>query len=194
MCQECYVFLTGHVVLEDREGKPKGILEVSSACPPCVLVLCPSCSELCHPPWSPASLSQPSHAPAAGEVGVTPAAVRGCLLIARLVDVLSPPPSRSVSLGTRHPGISAGPSQPGPPLACPRFGGGLWSRQGIPQEMTFAQCPFCRLHRVFRDLFAGFLAERSRRGIRQEFAVQFPAAAGQERQGGHAGLVRDPAG
>ncbi|KAF1597127.1 FYVE, RhoGEF and PH domain-containing protein 2, partial [Eudyptes moseleyi] len=42
VCQECYVFLTGHVVLEDREGKPKGILEVSSACPPRVLVLCPS--------------------------------------------------------------------------------------------------------------------------------------------------------
>ncbi|XP_061298507.1 FYVE, RhoGEF and PH domain-containing protein 2 isoform X3 [Pezoporus flaviventris] len=27
VCQECYVFLMGHVVLEDREGKPKGILE-----------------------------------------------------------------------------------------------------------------------------------------------------------------------
>ncbi|NWW44405.1 FGD2 protein, partial [Pedionomus torquatus] len=31
VCQECYIFLTGHVVLEDREGKHKGILEVSSA-------------------------------------------------------------------------------------------------------------------------------------------------------------------
>ncbi|KAF1408653.1 FYVE, RhoGEF and PH domain-containing protein 2, partial [Spheniscus humboldti] len=31
VCQECYVFLTGHVVLEDREGKPKGILEKGAA-------------------------------------------------------------------------------------------------------------------------------------------------------------------
>lgn len=31
VCQECYVFLMGHVVLEDWEGKHKGILEVSSA-------------------------------------------------------------------------------------------------------------------------------------------------------------------
>uniref|UniRef100_A0A8D0KVN5 FYVE, RhoGEF and PH domain containing 2 n=1 Tax=Strix occidentalis caurina TaxID=311401 RepID=A0A8D0KVN5_STROC len=31
VCQECYVFLTGHVVLEDREGKHKGILEVRAA-------------------------------------------------------------------------------------------------------------------------------------------------------------------
>lgn len=35
VCQECFIFLTGHTVLEDREGKHKGILEVSSApvCP-----------------------------------------------------------------------------------------------------------------------------------------------------------------
>ncbi|NXD15617.1 FGD2 protein, partial [Nothocercus nigrocapillus] len=31
VCQECYVFLTGHVVLEDREGKHKGILEKEAA-------------------------------------------------------------------------------------------------------------------------------------------------------------------
>ncbi|XP_062481608.1 FYVE, RhoGEF and PH domain-containing protein 2 isoform X1 [Pezoporus occidentalis] len=31
VCQECYVFLMGHVVLEDREGKPKGILEKEAA-------------------------------------------------------------------------------------------------------------------------------------------------------------------
>ncbi|KAM6333147.1 LOW QUALITY PROTEIN: FYVE, RhoGEF and PH domain-containing protein 2 [Alca torda] len=31
VCQECYVFLTGHVVLEDREGKHKGILEKGAA-------------------------------------------------------------------------------------------------------------------------------------------------------------------
>ncbi|KAM7082321.1 FYVE, RhoGEF and PH domain-containing protein 2 isoform 3-T4 [Ciconia maguari] len=31
VCQECYVFLTGHMVLEDREGKHKGILEKGAA-------------------------------------------------------------------------------------------------------------------------------------------------------------------
>ncbi|XP_032844844.1 FYVE, RhoGEF and PH domain-containing protein 2 isoform X2 [Tyto alba] len=31
VCQECYVFLTGHVVPEDREGKHKGILEKGAA-------------------------------------------------------------------------------------------------------------------------------------------------------------------
>ncbi|KAM9268627.1 LOW QUALITY PROTEIN: FYVE, RhoGEF and PH domain-containing protein 2 [Morus bassanus] len=31
VCQECYVFLTGRVVLEDREGKHKGILEKGAA-------------------------------------------------------------------------------------------------------------------------------------------------------------------
>ncbi|KAM6370045.1 FYVE, RhoGEF and PH domain-containing protein 2 isoform 1-T1 [Pluvialis apricaria] len=31
VCQECYIFLTGHVVLEDREGKHKGILEKGAA-------------------------------------------------------------------------------------------------------------------------------------------------------------------
>ncbi|XP_029855350.2 FYVE, RhoGEF and PH domain-containing protein 2 isoform X2 [Aquila chrysaetos chrysaetos] len=31
VCQECYVFLTGHLVLEDREGKHKGILEKGAA-------------------------------------------------------------------------------------------------------------------------------------------------------------------
>ncbi|NXI95333.1 FGD2 protein, partial [Psophia crepitans] len=31
VCQECYVFLTGHVVPEDREGKHKGILEKEAA-------------------------------------------------------------------------------------------------------------------------------------------------------------------
>uniref|UniRef100_A0A8C0ANW2 FYVE, RhoGEF and PH domain containing 2 n=1 Tax=Buteo japonicus TaxID=224669 RepID=A0A8C0ANW2_9AVES len=31
VCQECYIFLTGHLVLEDREGKHKGILEVRAA-------------------------------------------------------------------------------------------------------------------------------------------------------------------
>uniref|UniRef100_A0A8C6Z9M5 FYVE, RhoGEF and PH domain containing 2 n=1 Tax=Nothoprocta perdicaria TaxID=30464 RepID=A0A8C6Z9M5_NOTPE len=31
VCQECYIFLTGHVVLEDREGKHKGILEKEAA-------------------------------------------------------------------------------------------------------------------------------------------------------------------
>nr|XP_013801895.1 PREDICTED: FYVE, RhoGEF and PH domain-containing protein 2 [Apteryx mantelli mantelli] len=31
VCQECYIFLTGHVVHEDREGKHKGILEVVCA-------------------------------------------------------------------------------------------------------------------------------------------------------------------
>ncbi|XP_009580328.1 PREDICTED: FYVE, RhoGEF and PH domain-containing protein 2, partial [Fulmarus glacialis] len=31
VCQQCYVFLTGHVVLEDREGKHKGILEKGAA-------------------------------------------------------------------------------------------------------------------------------------------------------------------
>ncbi|NXS69505.1 FGD2 protein, partial [Pandion haliaetus] len=31
VCQECYVFLTGHMVLEDREGKQKGILEKGAA-------------------------------------------------------------------------------------------------------------------------------------------------------------------
>lgn len=44
VCQECYVFLTGHLVLEEREGKHKGILEVSSA------PLCPS--SLCLSPLS----------------------------------------------------------------------------------------------------------------------------------------------
>ncbi|XP_027526003.1 FYVE, RhoGEF and PH domain-containing protein 2 isoform X2 [Corapipo altera] len=31
VCQECYIFLTGHAVLEDREGKHKGILEKGAA-------------------------------------------------------------------------------------------------------------------------------------------------------------------
>uniref|UniRef100_A0A8B9ZB60 FYVE, RhoGEF and PH domain containing 2 n=1 Tax=Buteo japonicus TaxID=224669 RepID=A0A8B9ZB60_9AVES len=31
VCQECYIFLTGHLVLEDREGKHKGILEKGAA-------------------------------------------------------------------------------------------------------------------------------------------------------------------
>uniref|UniRef100_A0A8C5U5Z3 FYVE, RhoGEF and PH domain containing 2 n=1 Tax=Malurus cyaneus samueli TaxID=2593467 RepID=A0A8C5U5Z3_9PASS len=31
VCQECYIFLTGHTLLEDREGRHKGILEVSAA-------------------------------------------------------------------------------------------------------------------------------------------------------------------
>uniref|UniRef100_A0A8C3KST6 FYVE, RhoGEF and PH domain-containing protein 2 n=1 Tax=Calidris pygmaea TaxID=425635 RepID=A0A8C3KST6_9CHAR len=31
VCLECYVFLTGHVVLEDREGKHRGILEKGAA-------------------------------------------------------------------------------------------------------------------------------------------------------------------
>ncbi|XP_069731766.1 FYVE, RhoGEF and PH domain-containing protein 2 isoform X3 [Phaenicophaeus curvirostris] len=31
VCQECYVFLTGHVLPEDREGKHKGILEKEAA-------------------------------------------------------------------------------------------------------------------------------------------------------------------
>ncbi|KFP42070.1 FYVE, RhoGEF and PH domain-containing protein 2, partial [Chlamydotis macqueenii] len=31
VCRECYTFLTGHVVLEDREGKHKGILEKGAA-------------------------------------------------------------------------------------------------------------------------------------------------------------------
>ncbi|XP_067166594.1 FYVE, RhoGEF and PH domain-containing protein 2 isoform X3 [Apteryx mantelli] len=31
VCQECYIFLTGHVVHEDREGKHKGILEKEAA-------------------------------------------------------------------------------------------------------------------------------------------------------------------
>ncbi|NXL49443.1 FGD2 protein, partial [Podilymbus podiceps] len=31
VCQECYVFLTGRVVLEDREGKHRGILEKGAA-------------------------------------------------------------------------------------------------------------------------------------------------------------------
>ncbi|XP_055675914.1 FYVE, RhoGEF and PH domain-containing protein 2 isoform X1 [Falco peregrinus] len=31
VCQECYVFLTGHLMLEDREGKHKGILEKGAA-------------------------------------------------------------------------------------------------------------------------------------------------------------------
>ncbi|XP_049688568.1 FYVE, RhoGEF and PH domain-containing protein 2 isoform X2 [Accipiter gentilis] len=31
VCQECYVFLTGHLVLEEREGKHKGILEKGAA-------------------------------------------------------------------------------------------------------------------------------------------------------------------
>ncbi|KFQ27958.1 FYVE, RhoGEF and PH domain-containing protein 2, partial [Mesitornis unicolor] len=31
VCQECYVFLTGHVVPEEREGKHKGILEKEAA-------------------------------------------------------------------------------------------------------------------------------------------------------------------
>lgn len=90
VCQECYIFLTGHVVLEDREEKHKGILEVSAARPPRALLLCPSSSELCHPRRSPALLSQLGHVPAAGGVGVAAAAVRGCLRIARPVDVLSP--------------------------------------------------------------------------------------------------------
>ena len=97
--------------------------------------------------------------------------------------------------GSVHLRITAGPLQPGLSLACPSFGDILWSGQGVPQEITFAQCPFCLPPWVLRDLSAGFfLAERSRGGLGQEFAVQFPAAAGPERQGGHAGLVRDPAG
>ncbi|KAM7032715.1 FYVE, RhoGEF and PH domain-containing protein 2 isoform 3-T3 [Acridotheres tristis] len=31
VCQECFIFLTGHTVLEDREGKYKGILEKGAA-------------------------------------------------------------------------------------------------------------------------------------------------------------------
>ncbi|NWX60082.1 FGD2 protein, partial [Promerops cafer] len=31
VCQECFIFLTGHTVLEDREGKHKGILEKGAA-------------------------------------------------------------------------------------------------------------------------------------------------------------------
>ncbi|XP_051495150.1 FYVE, RhoGEF and PH domain-containing protein 2 isoform X2 [Apus apus] len=31
VCQECYIFLTGHTVLEDREGKHKGVLEKGAA-------------------------------------------------------------------------------------------------------------------------------------------------------------------
>ncbi|XP_062451227.1 FYVE, RhoGEF and PH domain-containing protein 2 isoform X2 [Rhea pennata] len=31
VCQECYIFLMGHVALEDREGKHKGILEREAA-------------------------------------------------------------------------------------------------------------------------------------------------------------------
>lgn len=53
VCQECFIFLTGHTVLEDREGKHKGILEVSSALP--------IPSERCHhPPWLVSSLAGPA--------------------------------------------------------------------------------------------------------------------------------------
>uniref|UniRef100_A0A8C5U3B6 FYVE, RhoGEF and PH domain containing 2 n=1 Tax=Malurus cyaneus samueli TaxID=2593467 RepID=A0A8C5U3B6_9PASS len=31
VCQECYIFLTGHTLLEDREGRHKGILEKGAA-------------------------------------------------------------------------------------------------------------------------------------------------------------------
>ncbi|KFU92445.1 FYVE, RhoGEF and PH domain-containing protein 2, partial [Chaetura pelagica] len=31
VCQECYIFLTGHTVLEEREGKHKGVLEKGAA-------------------------------------------------------------------------------------------------------------------------------------------------------------------
>uniref|UniRef100_A0A8B9QYY0 FYVE, RhoGEF and PH domain-containing protein 2 n=2 Tax=Anas platyrhynchos TaxID=8839 RepID=A0A8B9QYY0_ANAPL len=41
VCQECYVFLMGHVVLEDQEWKHKGILEVSCT-PLCRSLLCSS--------------------------------------------------------------------------------------------------------------------------------------------------------
>lgn len=78
VCQECFIFLTGHTVLEDREGKYKGILEVSSA-PLCPASGLPIPSEHCHTPRSPASLSQPGPVPAAGGVGVTPTAVRTCM-------------------------------------------------------------------------------------------------------------------
>lgn len=101
VCQECYVFLTGHTVLEDREGKHKGILEVSSA-PLCPASPCPL-SIATHPgllssrhSWL--SLSQPGPAPAAGGVGVTPTAVRGCVCL-----LISLPPAPS--LGTRHSGF-----------------------------------------------------------------------------------------
>ncbi|XP_008939329.1 PREDICTED: FYVE, RhoGEF and PH domain-containing protein 2, partial [Merops nubicus] len=41
VCLHCYSLLTGHVLPQDREGKPKGILEVSSATP-CRSLLCSS--------------------------------------------------------------------------------------------------------------------------------------------------------
>jgi len=101
VCQECYIFLTGHVVLEDREGKHKGILEVSSARLPRALLLRPASSELCCPPWPPALLSQlgrvreslPQRVPANGEAG----------------GHAKPPPSHSTSLGTGYPRLRPPP-------------------------------------------------------------------------------------
>lgn len=61
VCQECFIFLTGHTVLEDREGKFKGILEVSSAllCLPSGL-LCPL-SIVTHPGLQPGCPSLALH-------------------------------------------------------------------------------------------------------------------------------------
>lgn len=122
VCQECYVFLMGHMVLEDREGKHKGILEVSFA------HLCLSSPRPCSSvPLSRGSATRPGPQPRSHSLAV-PLQQEGCEsevpANGEAGGCAKLPPS---CLGTSRRGsLHHSISQPGPPVSCPWFGGVCW--------------------------------------------------------------------
>lgn len=154
VCQECFIFLTGHTVLEDREGKHRGILEVSSS-PLCLPSPCPL-STATHPGLQPGSPSLALQPQQEGWESLPPQSEGACVACRGAAPslVLQALASSIRGLPSAQNVSSTVIARTAPHL--PLLWGVFCSGQGIPQEIGSVQCLFYHLHRVLRDLLGFF--------------------------------------